>query len=69
MTKPSGAARNDSPWYRVEDLARLFDVKKRCIWEWVARGRLPKPRRIGKGWSRWPRAEIDSLLARWGKTG
>jgi len=59
----------ESPWYRVEDLARLFDVGERCIWTWVAEKKLPEPRRHGSRWSRWPKEEIDGLLARWGRAG
>lgn len=62
----SNDARPDSPWYRVGDLCRLLDVGERCIWSWVASGRLPAPRRIGTRWSRWPREEIDQLLQSWG---
>ncbi len=67
----SVAARPDDggPWYRVEDMVRLFDVTERCIWTWVSQGRLPQPRRIGRRWTRWPKEEIDALLRGWGRAG
>jgi predicted DNA-binding transcriptional regulator AlpA len=67
--REDGARGGEGPWYRLDDMCRLFDVGERCIWTWVANGRLPKPRRVGRRWSRWPRAEIDTLLAKWGKAG
>lgn len=64
-----GAARDDSPWYRLEDMMRLFDVSARTVWTWTAAGKLPQPRRKGRRWTRWPKDEIDALLVRWGKAG
>lgn len=56
-----------SPWYRKADLMALFGVTDRTIEKWVSMGRLPEPRKQGRGWVRWPKAEIDALLAEWGK--
>ncbi len=53
------------PWYRVAYLARIFDLGERAVWQWVADGRLPSPRRMGRRWTRWPKDEIDALLAKW----
>lgn len=57
----------EGPWYRLADMCRLFDVGARCIHTWVSQGKLPQPRRKGRRWSRWCRAEIDALLQKWGK--
>jgi len=58
----------ESPWYRKADLMRLFGITDRTVEAWVNRGRLPEPRRQGRGWVRWPRAEIDALIAELAKT-
>ena len=58
-----------NPWYSKADLAVLFGVGERTIEKWVATGQLPAPRKKGRKWTRWPKAEIDALLTDWGKTG
>lgn len=56
-----------SPWYSMSDMMRLFDVTDRCVWSWVSAGKLPRPRKQGRRWTRWPKAEIDTLMETWGK--
>ncbi len=59
----------ESPFYRTADLMRLFDVTDRTIQKWTAMGRIPEPIRKGRGWVRWPRTQIDALLAEWQEGG
>jgi len=54
------------PWYDISDMMKLFDVTDRCIWSWVSRGLLPRPRKQGRRWTRWVKEEIDALLKQWG---
>lgn len=52
-------------FYSIADLMALFSVTDRTVWKWCASGRLPKPVRMGRKWSRWPKTQIDALLAEW----
>lgn len=56
-----------SVFYSKEDLADMFGVCVRTIEKWTATGQLPRPRKKGRKWTMWPKAEIDLLLETWGK--
>jgi predicted DNA-binding transcriptional regulator AlpA len=56
-------------WYRCEDMCRLFDVSDRTVYRWCAIGKLPKPVKRGRRWSRWLKTEIDAVLAEMGVKG
>jgi predicted DNA-binding transcriptional regulator AlpA len=60
-TEPPAA----SPWYRMADMTALFDVCERQIYRWVGEGKLPRPVKRGRKWSRWPRKIVDELLQQW----
>ncbi|OAI54027.1 hypothetical protein AYO44_03860 [Planctomycetaceae bacterium SCGC AG-212-F19] len=63
---PQEAPAIESPWYKAEEVAVLFDIHQRTLWQWVAAGRLPAPRKVGRRWSRWPKEQIDQILETWG---
>lgn len=56
----------ECPWYSLADMVALFSVGERCIWQWSASGRLPKPVRMGRRWTRWYKPTVDALLRKWG---
>lgn len=56
------------PFYSKADLAVIFGVCTRTIEKWMTTERLPAPRKVGRKWTAWPKAEIDTLLADWGKS-
>lgn len=58
-----------TPWYSIEDMMALFDCCDRTIWKWVSTGKIPRPVRKGRKWSRWPKAQIDALIVEWGREG
>jgi len=58
-------SQGESPWYRKSDLMRLLQVSDRTIEKWTAMGRIPEPVRKGRGWVRWPKTQIDALIAEW----
>jgi predicted DNA-binding transcriptional regulator AlpA len=60
------ASEGACPWYDISDMMKLFDVTDRCIWTWVSRGLLPKPRKQGRRWTRWVKEEVDARLKEWG---
>ena len=43
----------------VKTLGERYEVSPSTIWRWVARGRLPKPVRIGDGCTRWLLEEVE----------
>jgi predicted DNA-binding transcriptional regulator AlpA len=57
--------KGESPWYRKSDLMRLFQISDRTVEKWAACGKLPEPVRKGRAWVRWPKSQIDALLAEW----
>jgi predicted DNA-binding transcriptional regulator AlpA len=46
-----------------DDLTELFGVHKVTLTDWVRRGYLPRPIRIGAQFIRWRRDEIEKILA------
>jgi len=46
----------------VRDVALLSHATENTVRRWVAEGKLPLPRRIGRRML-WPRAEIEALFA------
>lgn len=42
-------------------LSQLLECGETTIWDWVKRGHLPKPRKIG-GAARWDWAEVRGML-------
>lgn len=42
-------------------LAQLLDVSETTIWEWVRKGHLPKPVKIG-GSTRWRWSDVENRL-------
>jgi excisionase family DNA binding protein len=49
--------------YTVEDLERVFHVKRPTITRWIAEGKLPRPIRPGRRLL-FPSGEVDAYLAR-----
>lgn len=56
-------------FYTKAEMAKIFEVSVRTIETWTATGRLPSPRKVGRKWTAWVKAEIDALLVDWGKAG
>ena len=40
-------------YYTDRQLADVYNVGRSSIWSWVAKGLLPKPRKLGLRTSRW----------------
>lgn len=51
-----------SCYYTVEEMADLFGIAEKTVYEWSHLGKLPKPIRKGHRWSRWPKAAVDEIL-------
>ncbi len=51
-----------SRFVTIADLAALFDVSQRTIYNWVDRGYLPRPFHVTPRYVRWLRSEIDKVL-------
>lgn len=49
-------------FYDVADVAELFGISERTVYQWADLGHLPEPIRRPK-WTRWPKAIIDEILA------
>lgn len=41
-------------------LADRYEVSRATIWRWAKEGRIPKPRKIAPGTTRWLMAEIEA---------
>jgi predicted DNA-binding transcriptional regulator AlpA len=46
----------------VKDICRIYGVCDRTVWDWMRKGHLPKPTRIGPRLLRWKRADIERHL-------
>lgn len=49
-------------FFKVQDLARKFQVSVREVWRLVAEGHLPKPVKLGPKTTRWPKSEIAACI-------
>lgn len=54
---------------RAKDAAGFLGIARSTFWKWVADGRLPKGRKIGKRCTVWLRADIEAWLANTNKAG
>jgi predicted DNA-binding transcriptional regulator AlpA len=50
------------PLLTLSDLVEMFDVTRVTIWQWVQRGHLPEPIRVGGRKPYWTSEQIESLL-------
>jgi prophage regulatory protein len=67
-TKAKGhqSASPDSQGYSsVHRMAERYDVGPATIWRWTKQGKLPKPKRISPGCSRWHNGEVSEAEADW----
>jgi predicted DNA-binding transcriptional regulator AlpA len=55
---------SDREFVSRETLCRELDISRATSYRYERDGYLPAPIRIGPGIVRWPRREIDALLAR-----
>lgn len=46
----------------LPELASLVSVRRETVWRWVAKGQLPRPRKIGRRTNVWDYAEVAHLL-------
>jgi excisionase family DNA binding protein len=53
----------DSPYYVLAEVAKLFRISERTVYNWMASGKL-HPVRVGRGRWLFPRDEVDGLLKR-----
>ncbi len=49
-------------FFKVQDLARKFQVSVREVWRLVAGGHLPKPIKLGPKTTRWAKSEIAACI-------
>jgi predicted DNA-binding transcriptional regulator AlpA len=47
-----------NPLLVIEDLCRIFNVKKGTIFSWVNQGKIPKPIKISHRMARWRHDDI-----------
>lgn len=48
----------DKPYFRLDEVARLFDVSRSTLYRWIEEGRLPSVKIAGKA----VRIEREALL-------
>lgn len=48
-------------WASDTQLARYFSVSRATIWRWSKEGRLPKPKKLAPGTTRWRMADIQAM--------
>jgi predicted DNA-binding transcriptional regulator AlpA len=51
-------------FYTDVEVAAIFGVGPRCVWNWSQKGLLPKPISIARRWTRWRRVDIDAAVER-----
>ena len=54
---------NDSTaptWLTDQQVATRYSVSRMSVWRWVQQGRLPKPRKLSPGCTRWNASELDA---------
>lgn len=51
-------------WLRDIDVAARYSVSRMSVWRWVQQGRLPKPRKLSPGCTRWNVADLAAHDAR-----
>lgn len=51
----------DVPLLTVVDVARIFQIGQRTVYDWVSRGRLPAPIKLSPWVMRWRREDIEKL--------
>ena len=51
-------------WLPDTAVAARYSVSRMSVWRWVQQGRLPKPRKLSPGCTRWNAAELDAHDAR-----
>ena len=49
---------------KQREVATLFGVHPSTIWRWCKAGLIPKPVKVGRGTSRWLKAEVEAALQR-----
>jgi predicted DNA-binding transcriptional regulator AlpA len=54
-------------WLTALDLAELLGVTDRCVWSWVKQGKIPRPVKRSRKWTRWHRDTINALMEKWRK--
>jgi len=47
-------------WVRDTYLAGHYDVSRQTIWRWVSEGKLPSPKKLSAGVTRWDLTEIET---------
>lgn len=55
------------PFYTPDSLARLLGVTPKTVWNWVRKGRLPRPEELHERGHFWPAERLDDFFAdiRW----
>ncbi|AAZ97957.1 Possible Transcriptional Regulator [Thiobacillus denitrificans ATCC 25259] len=53
----------DCGFVAVRSLAAWLGVSQVTVWRWAKAGRLPAPRKLGKGTTRWNVGEVRAALA------
>jgi predicted DNA-binding transcriptional regulator AlpA len=52
----------DSAQIKLALVCVLFGISKATVWRWSKDGRLPKPRKLSPGVTRWNVGEIRAVL-------
>lgn len=48
-------------WASDTQLAQYFAVSRATIWRWAKEGRLPQPKKLAPGTTRWRMADIQAM--------
>ena len=54
---------NESPvrYLSVKGVAERYSIGVSTVWNWVAKGKLPSPYKLGENTTRWKLAELDEF--------
>jgi predicted DNA-binding transcriptional regulator AlpA len=61
--RKSSALVDAARYLNVRDLMARYRIARSTVWDWVQKGRLPKPQKVGPNSSRWDVRELDKCDA------
>lgn len=50
------------PLLSVKDLKTLLGLGESTIWQWVRKGKFPKPIKLSKTLSRWKQSKVEAWI-------
>ena len=54
----------DSGFVSAKTLAIVLEVSQCTVWRWYKSGKLPKPKKLGEGTTRWNVGEVRAALTK-----